>query len=58
MDDIGQTSSCTICLGDYENTEELRLLPRGHCFHAECVDAWLQQIEYAQFAKLMYMIYL
>merc|ERR1711871_732610 len=42
MDDIGQTSSCTICLGDYENTEELRLLPCGHCFHAEGVDAWLQ----------------
>jgi hypothetical protein len=42
MDDIGQTSACTICLGDYENAEELRLLPCGHCFHAECVDAWLQ----------------
>merc|ERR1711871_1217363 len=42
MDDIGLTSSCTICLGDYEVKEELRLLPCGHCFHAECVDAWLQ----------------
>jgi len=42
MKEIGQSESCTICLGDYESDEELRLLPCGHCFHAECVDAWLQ----------------
>ena len=42
MTEIGQAESCTICLGDYEPGEELRLLPCGHCFHAECVDAWLQ----------------
>jgi len=42
MKDIGQSETCTICLGDYEGDEELRLLPCGHCFHAECVDAWLQ----------------
>ncbi|MBU38167.1 MAG: hypothetical protein CMA59_01435 [Euryarchaeota archaeon] len=42
MAEIGQAESCTICLGDYESGEELRLLPCGHCFHAECVDAWLQ----------------
>lgn len=42
MNDIGQSPTCTICLGDYEDKEILRLLPCGHCFHAECVDAWLQ----------------
>ena len=42
MEDIGQSETCTICLGDYEDDEQLRLLPCGHCFHAECVDAWLQ----------------
>jgi hypothetical protein len=42
MKEIGQSETCTICLGDYEEAEQLRLLPCGHCFHAECVDAWLQ----------------
>lgn len=42
MKEIGQSETCTICLGDYEGGEELRLLPCGHCFHAECIDAWLQ----------------
>ena len=42
MHEIGHSETCTICLGDYEDAEQLRLLPCGHCFHAECVDAWLQ----------------
>ncbi|KAF9570053.1 hypothetical protein EC968_002315 [Mortierella alpina] len=34
--------SCSICLCDYEDMEELRHLPCDHYFHKECVDEWLK----------------
>ncbi|KAH7439116.1 hypothetical protein KP509_04G045600 [Ceratopteris richardii] len=35
--------SCSICLGDYKDSEMLRLLPDcRHIFHAACIDAWLR----------------
>ncbi|XP_010671483.2 putative RING-H2 finger protein ATL21B [Beta vulgaris subsp. vulgaris] len=34
--------NCPICLGEYLPKESLRTIPDcGHCFHAECIDAWL-----------------
>jgi len=33
--------SCAVCLGNYESSAKLRLLPCGHRFHHECVDRWL-----------------
>jgi hypothetical protein len=42
MEKLEQELACSICLGDYENEEELRLLPCGHMFHTPCIDAWLQ----------------
>lgn len=42
MDEVGQDKCCSICLGDYEDGEHCRLLSCGHCFHTDCVDAWLQ----------------
>ncbi|KAF8658850.1 hypothetical protein HU200_059343 [Digitaria exilis] len=33
---------CAVCLGKFEPTEALRLLPKcRHGFHVECVDTWL-----------------
>ncbi|KAI7901065.1 uncharacterized protein BX663DRAFT_516204 [Cokeromyces recurvatus] len=32
---------CAICLEDYIEGEQLRILPCKHEFHAKCVDAWL-----------------
>nr|KYP60699.1 Putative RING-H2 finger protein ATL5D [Cajanus cajan] len=37
------SSSCPICLGDYKETDMLRLLPYcDHLFHLACVDPWLR----------------
>jgi len=34
--------SCSICLGDYKESDMLRLLPDcDHLYHAACVDPWL-----------------
>ncbi|KAG0004820.1 hypothetical protein BGZ65_012619 [Modicella reniformis] len=36
------STSCPICLCDYEDLEELRHLPCDHYFHKDCVDEWLK----------------
>jgi len=40
-ENLYEQSSCAICLGDYEQGEELTVLPCNHTFHAECVTEWL-----------------
>ncbi|VVC25107.1 Zinc finger, RING-type,Zinc finger, RING/FYVE/PHD-type [Cinara cedri] len=35
------TEKCTICLSDFEDTEDVRRLPCMHLFHIECIDQWL-----------------
>lgn len=37
-------STCSVCLGDYRESDEVRiLLPGcGHAFHLNCVDSWLR----------------
>ncbi|KAJ4777090.1 hypothetical protein LUZ62_061347 [Rhynchospora pubera] len=34
---------CTICLGEYEERDILRIMPTcGHNFHSSCIDIWLE----------------
>ncbi|TMX00891.1 hypothetical protein EJD97_025741 [Solanum chilense] len=41
--DSTASSCCSICLGDYKNSDMLRQLPDcGHLFHLKCVDPWLR----------------
>ncbi|GLT84512.1 hypothetical protein SLE2022_027370 [Rubroshorea leprosula] len=37
-----EDAQCSICLGEYEEKEELRIMPKcGHNFHLACIDVWL-----------------
>eukprot|EP00913_Durusdinium_trenchii_P026124 g24507.t1 len=35
--------SCAICLGGAEAGASVRQLPCGHCFHGDCIKAWLRR---------------
>ncbi|KUJ14332.1 uncharacterized protein LY89DRAFT_752304 [Mollisia scopiformis] len=39
-----EDSSCSICLEDFVESEEVRLLPCDHKFHPKCVDPWLKHV--------------
>ncbi|GAU15827.1 hypothetical protein TSUD_236430 [Trifolium subterraneum] len=37
-----ETGTCAVCLGDFEEGEELRTMPECfHSFHVPCIDMWL-----------------
>ena len=40
-DSTDQDDSCPICMCDFEEGEELRVLPCFHKFHTNCIDNWL-----------------
>lgn len=40
-DEGGQGDVCPICLVDYAEGDELRVLPCNHFMHQSCLDAWL-----------------
>lgn len=46
VDDCSDDPSCSICLQEYRQGEELRVLPhcrpRPHMFHRQCCDTWLE----------------
>tara|TARA_A100001015_G_C15031922_1_gene733808 strand:- start:852 stop:1730 length:879 start_codon:yes stop_codon:yes gene_type:complete len=39
--DLEKYQVCAICLDEYIEDDELRLLPCNHEFHAKCIDEWL-----------------
>ncbi|WOL10024.1 RING-H2 finger protein ATL7-like [Canna indica] len=39
-----EDAQCSICLGEYEEKEVLRIIPNcNHNFHLACIDVWLQK---------------
>lgn len=39
---VGKDGVCAVCLGEFEEGEELRTLPEClHSFHVSCIDMWL-----------------
>ncbi|XP_052171039.1 RING-H2 finger protein ATL8-like [Diospyros lotus] len=39
-----EAAQCTICLGEYQEKEVLRIMPKcGHNFHLSCIDVWLKK---------------
>ena len=37
------SKNCSICLEDYQDSDEVRVLLCKHIFHTECIDRWLGQ---------------
>lgn len=38
-----EETTCTICVEDLEEGDEIRTLPCGHVYHKQCVDEWLRR---------------
>eukprot|EP01083_Nonionella_stella_P025958 71478_1 len=36
-------TQCSVCITDYKEGDEMRILPCDHRFHKDCVDRWLRQ---------------
>lgn len=42
-DGLVGSGDCSVCLGEFQEDESLRLLPKcSHAFHVECIDTWLR----------------
>lgn len=41
MKDADETMQCLICLDEYQQEDDVRVMSCRHAFHKECVDKWL-----------------
>ncbi|XP_076954886.1 uncharacterized protein LOC143629502 [Bidens hawaiensis] len=42
-DGLVDSTSCSVCLSEFQDDETLRLLPKcNHAFHVPCIDTWLR----------------
>lgn len=42
-DGLVEGTECSVCLGEFQEDESLRLLPKcSHAFHVQCIDTWLR----------------
>ncbi|CAM8877792.1 unnamed protein product [Rhodiola kirilowii] len=42
-DGLVQGMDCSVCLGEFQENECLRILPKcSHSFHVQCIDMWLK----------------
>ncbi len=37
------SSSCTVCLGEYQAEQVLKVLPCFHTYHSECIKEWFHK---------------
>jgi len=37
-----ENKTCAVCQCDFEDNDDVRMLPCMHMFHADCVDRWLK----------------
>ncbi|KAL2065478.1 hypothetical protein VTL71DRAFT_3148 [Oculimacula yallundae] len=42
--EVGKGTECSICIADFVDNEEVRVLPCSHRFHPACIDPWLLNV--------------
>ncbi|KAH7317570.1 hypothetical protein BKA65DRAFT_514739 [Rhexocercosporidium sp. MPI-PUGE-AT-0058] len=42
--ELGTGTECSICIADFVDSEEVRVLPCHHRFHPACIDPWLLNV--------------
>lgn len=47
----GEQDQCTICLSNFEDNEDLRVLSCKHSYHKPCIDTWLVQNAHCPLCK-------